>query len=115
MRITSALASLGQLAPSLLPDMVAAVDRWPPLQVATLEAKLDELIQLIRSDGDTVSDDARAWLARLLVIRSCGFIEQVVVEVQRGYVNAKSGGRVRAFAASWLERTHNPTPERLCT
>ena len=93
--------------------MVAANERWAPLQVSTLEAKLDELMTVMQRDSRQLPDDARSWLARLLVIRSCGFIEQTVVEVQRAYVIAKSGGRVRTFASSWLEKSRNPSPERL--
>jgi hypothetical protein len=94
--------------------VVATYERWPPLQVTTLEAKLRELINLIGCDRDELTDDARSWLGRLLVIRSCGYLEQTVIEVQRAYVSVKSGGLVKTFALSWLERANSPSPDRLC-
>jgi len=53
------------------------------------------------------------WLTRFLVVRTCGHLEQVAYETARAYVDAKSGGLVRAFASSWLVKTRNPTPENL--
>lgn len=86
---------------------------WPPRELASLERRLDELISITRSNDRGLSSEIRSWLARLLVVRSCGYLEQVTVEVFRAYVDAKSGGMVRSFARSWLERSRNPTPERL--
>jgi len=93
--------------------VVAAQERWPPLMVSTLETKLDELIALVGKDSDELPEEARAWLARLLVVRACGYIEQTALEAQRAHVVAKSGGRVRSFALSWLDKSSNPSPERL--
>ncbi|MBM0275617.1 HEPN domain-containing protein [Micromonospora tarensis] len=81
---------------------------WPPLEVRNLERKLDELIALT-DDRRDVTDEIRAWLARLLVVRSCGYLEQTVVETLRAYVREKSYGMVRAFAHSYLERSKNPS------
>jgi len=52
-------------------------------------------------------------MARFLAIRSSGYVEQTAIEVVRGYVQARSGGPVRSFAGSWLERTRNPTAQNL--
>lgn len=49
----------------------------------------------------------------MLVIRSSGFIEQTAKETCRSHVHSKSGGRVRSFALSWLERGRNPSPDNL--
>jgi hypothetical protein len=87
--------------------------RWPPLEVVALERRLNELAELVGSKNEHISEEVRSWLARLLLVRSCGYLEQVVVEVQRAYVRGKSGGLVRSFALTWLERTRNPTPDTL--
>lgn len=52
-------------------------------------------------------------LCRFLVVRSCGYLETSTVEICRAYVHAKSGGPVRSFAHSWLERSGNPNPKYL--
>jgi hypothetical protein len=90
------------------------VTRWPPWEVTTLQNNLDVLSDLVENPSDQVlNSDAYPWLCRLLVVRSCGYLEQVVVEVCRAYVRERSGGTVRMFAHSWLDRTGNPTPDRL--
>ena len=81
---------------------------WPPLEVRNLERKLDELIALT-DDRRDVTEEIRAWLARLLVVRACGYLEQTVVETFRAYVREKSYGTVRSFAHSYLERSKNPS------
>jgi hypothetical protein len=92
---------------------VAPMLRWPPVEVEALRARLDELEAIVRTPSPELSQEARDWLARLLVVRSCGFVEQVVVSVARGYVHGSSGGRVRAFSESWLQQSRLPTPEAL--
>ncbi|HEY1540601.1 MAG TPA: HEPN domain-containing protein [Solirubrobacteraceae bacterium] len=57
--------------------------------------------------------DVRDWLARLLVVRSSGFIEQATVIVCGEYVRANSGGPAGTFARSWLERSANPSADGL--
>ncbi|MER6591573.1 HEPN domain-containing protein [Micromonospora purpureochromogenes] len=81
---------------------------WPPLEVQNLERKLDDLIALT-DDRRDVTEEIRGWLARLLVVRSCGYLEQTVVETFRAYVREKSYGMVRTFAHSFLERSKNPS------
>jgi hypothetical protein len=87
---------------------------WPPWHVVSLRRNLKELVDLV-SEVEKQSREIEhlAWLARLLVVRSSGYIEQSVGELARAYVQEKSGGLVRAFAHSWLERTQNPSPEAL--
>src|SRR5262245_25938363 len=90
------------------------VMRWPPWEVTSLRRNLDTLSDLIENpSAQLVSSDAFPWLCRFLVVRSCGYLEQVVIEVCRAYVRERSGGPVRTFAHSWLERAGNPTPDRL--
>jgi hypothetical protein len=90
------------------------VHRWPPWQVTNLKYGLDSLADLVdKSREKAIDPEIQSWLSRLLVIRSCGYLEQVVAEVFRDYVRNKSGGLVRAFAHSWLERSRNPNPDNL--
>lgn len=63
----------------------------------------------MRSDNEDIVRE----LARFLVIRSCGFLEQVSTECCKYYIRQKSDPRSSSFASSWLERTRNPSPENL--
>lgn len=83
---------------------------WPPLQVARLRDALDELAETVQESRDP---ETLTWLTRMLVVRSSGFIEQCANEVFRGYIGARSGGLVRSFGHSWLERSRNPSPDNL--
>jgi hypothetical protein len=89
------------------------VTQWPPREVTELRHKLDELAELVRQPYAGQPQEVRDWLARVLVVRSCGYLEQTTLEVCRGYVHGRSGGPVRAFGRSWLERGSNPTPDAL--
>src|SRR5665213_1902078 len=87
---------------------------WPPWEVTSLRQKLDGLADVVADPAvHGVPHEALDWLARFLVVRSCGYLEQTVSEVARGYLRERSGGPARAFASSWLERVPNPTPEAL--
>jgi hypothetical protein len=90
------------------------VTQWPPREVTALRRKLDELVGIVRAPLSE-SQEVRDWLARVLVVRSCGYLEQTVLEACRGFVHAKSGGPVRAFGHSWLEFGRNPKPDELVT
>jgi hypothetical protein len=92
---------------------IAAVTHWPPREVTEIRRRLDELEQLVRVPVDEVSQDARDWLARLLVIRSCGYVEQTVIAVGRGYLSGRSSGPAKSFGDSWLDRGPNPSPSAL--
>lgn len=88
--------------------------QWPPWEVVSLKQKLDDLASLLEDPAARgVPHEALDWLARFLVVRSCGYLEQTVIEVSRGYVRGKAGGPARAFAISWLERSPNPSPDAL--
>ncbi len=64
--------------------------------------------------GDSkLSAETAGWLARLLVVRSCGHLEKVVQACARGYVEFKSGGPTQSFALSWTERSRNPSEANL--
>ncbi len=89
-------------------------ESWPPWEVVNLARNLGDLEELVGAIlGESPGADHLSWLARLLIVRSSGYVEQSVRELARAFVERKSGGFVRSFAQSWLERTHNPSPESL--
>jgi hypothetical protein len=47
------------------------------------------------------------------VVRSCGYLEQVVDEVSRELIPSQSGGVARSFAQSWIPTKRNPSFDRL--
>jgi len=87
---------------------------WPPSEVTKLKLRLDELANLVALPAGDSPPEARDWLARLLVVRGCGYLEQTVILVSRGYLAGRSAGPVRTFGQSWLERGKNPWPDSLC-
>jgi hypothetical protein len=88
------------------------VKTWPPWNVTGLHSKLDELPTIVENSKG-MDPDGLAWMSRMLVIRSSGFLEQTANEVCFFHVESRSGGIVRSFAQSWLERSRNPSPENL--
>lgn len=89
---------------------MATVGSWPPYLVDRLRSALTELTGTVRDSRDP---EVLGWLSRMLVVRASGFIEQTAREVFRGYIAVKSGGLVRAFSHSWLEKSRNPSPDNL--
>jgi hypothetical protein len=88
--------------------------QWPPWDVTSLRSGLDDLAALLElPKRKDLTQEALDWLGRLLVVRSCGYLEQTVVETCRGYIEGKSGGPARSFAHSWIERGPNPSPDAL--
>jgi hypothetical protein len=83
---------------------------WPPFQVARLRVALEELAETVEGSREP---ETLTWLTRMLVVRSSGYIEQTASEVFRGYIGARSGGLVKSFGHSWLERSRNPSPDNL--
>jgi hypothetical protein len=82
--------------------------------VTRLQESLNELAELVEEVQRNHADGPEAgWLARLLVVRSCGYLEQVIDEVSRELMQGRSGGVVRSFSQSWLPSHRNPGPERL--
>jgi hypothetical protein len=93
--------------------MARAKVQWPPWGLTSIKYSLDQLADSVRNPPDKRTDDDHAWLTRFLVVRTCGYLEQVVYEAARSYVSEKSFGLVRSFASSWLARSRNPTPENM--
>lgn len=93
--------------------MTRQLTSWPPRDLIQIRRGLDELIDTTRDDDRTLEPEVTALLARLLVIRSAGYVEQGASICARGHVRERSGGYVRSFAHSWLERSKNPSPANL--
>lgn len=92
---------------------MSQVERWPPFAVTSLTHNLNALRDVTLDENKTLQPEIRAWLSRLLVVRSAGYIEQAVMECCRGHVRVRGGGWVQSFAHSWLERSKNPSPDNL--
>jgi hypothetical protein len=81
--------------------------------LVSIKSQLDLLASAVENPPESWGVDEQAWLTRFLVIRSCGYLEQVVAEVVRAYVREKSHGMVRSFAISHMTNVANPTPRNL--
>ncbi|GAA4856589.1 HEPN domain-containing protein [Kitasatospora terrestris] len=88
-------------------------NQWPPWPIPSLKESLDSLTSSVAERPKGRSDDEHIWLTRFLVIRSCGYLEQVTYETARAFVADKSFGLVRTFALTWLSRTRNPSPDNM--
>ena len=88
-------------------------EAWPSLALTNLEHSLDALVELVCDPPEPLDDRVSAALARFLVVRTCGYLEQVVDQCCTSYIRSKSDPRSAAFGASWFGRGNNPTPSRL--
>lgn len=93
--------------------------RWPPWEVESSRQVLQQLSDHISRGMSPTAPEVRlspetlGWLSRLLVVRSCGHLEQVVKECSRAHIENRSGGPVQTFALSWMDRSRNPSRENL--
>lgn len=78
-----------------------------------LRRSLGALEALVQGSNAGRGDDVDAALARFLVVRTCGYIEQVVEECCRAYLRSKSDARSASFGASWFGRGRNPSKDSL--
>ena len=85
---------------------------WPPVRLALLEEQLDRIGEAVKNGAERDIDD-QIWLTRFLVVRACGYLEQVVHETLTAHLEAVSYGRARSFVMSWLERSRNPSSDNL--
>jgi len=88
---------------------------WPPQDLIPLERGLDELANSIRERPRDRTDDEQIWLTRYLVVRSCGYLEQVLYSTTISHIEHSSGGTAKSYALSWLSRSINPTPDNVHT
>lgn len=89
------------------------INHWPPPSLTALRRSLDTLGKAVEERREGRTDDEQIWLTRFFVVRICGYLEQVVHETIRGYISAKSGGLVRTFAHSWMDKSRNPSPDNM--
>ncbi|MGW6449526.1 HEPN domain-containing protein [Lentzea sp. NPDC055074] len=85
---------------------------WPPFGLNSLETNLDRLADAVRNSKERDVDE-QIWLTRFLVVRSCGYLEQVVHETVTEFLNRRAGGTALTFALSWMTKSRNPSPENL--
>ncbi|WP_152552332.1 HEPN domain-containing protein [Actinokineospora spheciospongiae] len=88
-------------------------NQWPPYNLKALKNGLDSLADGVKNQPKERTDDEQMWLTRFLVVRICGYLEQVVHETLREFIEAKSGGLARTFALSWIEKSRNPSPDNM--
>ncbi len=97
-----------------MPTVYRSATQWPPVAVTSIWNRLEELDVLLQNQArDPDAESTAQWLARLLVIRSCGYLEQTVLEVARAFIVDSSGGLVRSFAQSHVPEGRKPSPEFL--
>jgi hypothetical protein len=86
---------------------------WPSQDMGVLQRNLTDLVELVEHPAPDQPDDVARSLARFLVVRSCGYLEQVVEECCRAYLTSKGSPRTAAFGHSWFGRGANPSPAQL--
>jgi hypothetical protein len=74
---------------------------------------LDSIAEWVTTPPAKSTDDERIWIVRFFVVRTCGYLEQVIYESVRAYVDAKTGGPLRVYAQSWISRSRNPSPDNM--
>ncbi len=88
-------------------------DPWPSLALVQLENGLSDIASLVGHPSPNQPDEVTRALSRFLLVRTCGYLEQVVEQCCLAYVTSKASPRVASFGGSWLGRGANPSPERL--
>lgn len=92
----------------------ARPEEWPPGELPLILGRLVELSELVRDQARIPDNqEVASWLARLLVVRSCGYLEQTVTETCRAYIRRTSDGMVRNLALGTLRRAPNPSADAL--
>ena len=86
---------------------------WPTRRFDALERSLDEVKSLVIGRSPAADDPVTSYLARFLVVRTCGYIEQTVELSCDAYIKRKSDSRTSSFASSWFGRGANPKPDAL--
>jgi hypothetical protein len=88
-------------------------DPWPSLTIVQLEQALTDIASLVQNPHRDQPDEVTRALSRFLLIRTCGYLEQVVEQCCIAYLTSKASPRVSRFGSSWLGRGANPSPDRL--
>lgn len=88
---------------------------WPPRDLRKLETDLDDLATAVEARSKERSDEEQIWLTRFLVVRACGYLEQVLHRCMFEHIQQKSYATVRSYSLSWLVRSINPSIGNLQT
>ena len=86
---------------------------WPSLEIVNLRDALNNVVKLVDRPTHGQPDDVSRALSRFLVVRACGFLEQVAEECCRSFIDSTTIPQVSAYGASWLGRGASPTPDHL--
>jgi len=70
-------------------------------------------VSLVQNPPPDQPDEVSRALARFLVVRTCGYIEQVVDRSCVAYIQSKSSAKVTSFGHSYFGRGANPSPDKL--
>ena len=88
-------------------------NQWPNQRVTglrqslrNLKLRLDHAVEI---EETAISEE----LARYLVIRSCGYLEQIAIICCQCYVLRHSNDQVSSYAISWIQRASGSIPEML--
>jgi hypothetical protein len=92
---------------------MAWTEAWPSRKVDNLKRGLKTAEAMVRTPERGQTLEVTAALARFLVVRACGYLEQVSEECCKAYLVGKSMPRVAGFGSRWLGRGANPTSPRL--
>jgi len=88
-------------------------EAWPSRTLQNWERSLRDLEIVVRQPDRSWSEELTGHLARFLVVRACGYLEQVVDECCRSYLKSKASPSAASFGSSWLGGGRNPTPDKL--
>lgn len=87
---------------------------WPTFELQQQRRSLENLRDLAQNQAPETSDELNSVLARFLVVRACGYLEQVVEQTCLQYLNSKSSHPwCQSFNGSWFGRGRNPSPNAL--
>ena len=86
---------------------------WPSLEITNLQRGLSDVVSLVQSPPTDQLDEVSRALARFLVVRTCGHLEQVVDRSCVAYIQSKSSARVTTHGQSYFGRGANPSPDKL--
>jgi hypothetical protein len=88
-------------------------EQWPSRDLTNLKESLNKLRKVVSDPDRSLSDEVTGYLTRLLIVRSCGYLEQVVDKCCLAYLSSRAAPAAADFGSSWLGRGNNPTPEAL--
>lgn len=88
---------------------------WPTREIVIIQQSLTTLEKVVQDLPHSTSDAINGSLARFLVVRICGTIEQIIEQCCKSYLLSKSDFRSSSFGHSFFGRGANPKPTALIT